>query len=215
MIKAKDWIDELQDNASPTDTAKLITKETGEDVKSTEKSNIGGGGGSALPWEISIPAGAVDYPDVDFAPWEKYSGSNIDIIVNWFDDTTEQFILFQFEVPSDAAVSGDVTFKLKVTMKSANTSKKVAVKFYYHWAADAEDIDVAQVSTNGLSPDMPVNDNALYNNELTFTKTLAELGVAPGDTGFMLMSRVITAVGGDQASGDMGYLDLKIYSDRA
>ena len=162
------------------------------------------GAGSTSDTKFDFPAGSWDYPSTNFAPWDTDAGSNGNIRRQLFDDTTEEFIEAQIELPS--SVSGTVTFDAYGYAVTATASKNIRFKIYHSAKADGENWDAAYATLS--SGDLACDGTQDQLDRFTWTDTVSGLGWSANEQVRIKLSRI--APGSDNLSGDYGLTHLRI-----
>ena len=156
--------------------------------------------------EINIPAGSWNYPTSNPAPLDRDTGTNGDILRHLFDDTTEQFLLYQFEFPDTLDTNGTVYFRVKGYAKTAD-GNEVQLCFYHSARAKGESWDNAYSSKK--SGDYVTDAQQDEFDEIDWNETVANLGWAAKDHIRIKLSRCAID-DGTKVSGDYGVCNLKI-----
>jgi hypothetical protein len=155
---------------------------------------------------VDIPAGAWDYPPANWAEWEKLAGANGDMIVDWFDDSTEEYIETQIQIPNNLDASGTIYIEVYGFAKVAD-GNEIQLRFSHSAKAKGEDWDTAYVNVE--SGDY-VTD--AQQDELDFVEwndTVANFGWAADDHIRIMLSR--SAIDdGTPVSGDWGATHCRI-----
>lgn len=166
------------------------------------------GGGSTEP-DPMFPAGSFDYPTSNPANLEQInSGSitNVRLLGQAFDDTTNETVTREFEVPSDIDTSGTVTFAIRGIAQTAATAN-VEFRFAHSVSNDNESSDVAY--TNEDSGAKAVDTTQDDNTYFTWTETVANLGWAASDMCKFQLTRLASG-GNDTLTDDFYVRMLKI-----
>lgn len=191
------------DNAVPTEKA----------VKTYVDTEVAGAGGSTESDPI-FEAGNFDYPTSDPAPLEVINSgtiTNVRLLGQAFDDTTNETITREFKVPSDIDTSGTVTFRLKGIAETA-ASANVEFRFAHSVSNSSESADVSY--TNEDSGAKAVDTTQDDNTYITWTETVANLGWASRDLCKFQLTR-LAAGGNDNLSDDFYVRSLEISIPRA
>lgn len=151
--------------------------------------------------EIVLDAAALQALETNFAPLEKLAGSNVNVYVRAFDDTTEEYANGKFQVPGDIDTAGTVTIRAYVMAKTAAASKNVALTFGHLALNDSEDFDPASPYTDEDSGDTAIDATQDDVTEISWTETVSNLGWAVNDMVYCRLSR--PAASADNLSGDM------------
>ena len=159
----------------------------------------GGGGGEQMiqfagqPLTTACPALEI------LGSTAKYEG--------WaFDDTTEEYLYDQFQVPNNLDTAGTVTFTAYVMAKTAAASKNVALTFGHRPLGDSEAVDGAY--TDEDTGDVAIDATQGDQTKITWTETVANLGWAAGDQLLCRLSRY--AAGANNLSGDMYLIGFSV-----
>lgn len=189
-----------------------ITVSKATDSAGTETLEISAtGGATASEPDPSYPAGRFDYPASNPAPLDTDSGSNGTIKRHLFDDTTPEYVIGQFVVPSDIDASGTVTFETYGYAVTAAASKNVEFTFDHCSKADGESWDAA--FTSEVSGDLACDATQDQLDRFTWTETVSNLGWSANDQCRFKLSR--TAPSTNNLSGDYGLTHFRILIPRA
>ncbi len=171
-------------------------------ASSPTKWGIFSGGINAL----SFPAGAWDYPPANPAPLDTDdAGGSGTIKRHLFDDTTEEFIVNQFVLPSTLN-SGTVTFEAYGYAVTAAASKNIKIEFNHSaktggetWSATYASITSGNLATDSTQDQL---------DRFTFTETIANLGWTANDQVRIKLSRIAPSV--NTLVGDWGLTHFRI-----
>jgi hypothetical protein len=145
-------------------------------------------------------AGNFDYPSSNAAPREVINSAtitNVKLYGQAFDDTTNETVEQQFEVPSDVG-TGNVTFYARGIAETAATAN-VEFDFAHSFANDDEDADVAYSNENsGPRAINTTQDDYTY---FSWSNSVAALGWSAGDSVKFQLTRLASG-GNDTLSGD-------------
>jgi len=155
--------------------------------------------------DISFPAGSWNYETANPAPLDTDVGSNGQMARQLFDDTTEEFIVQQFVLPS-VVDAGTVTFEAYGYSVAAATGKNIELKFYHSPKQQSESWDAAYSSKE--SGDLATNSTQDVLNKFTWTETIANLGWVANDQVRIKLSRIAPSV--NNLSGDWGLTHFRI-----
>lgn len=158
--------------------------------------------------ELFFGAAALQPLETNFAPLEKVSGSNVNLFMRAFDDTTEEYVNGKLQVPGDIDTSGTVTFRAYVVAKTAAASKNIALTFGHLALNDSEDYDPASPYTDEDSGDKAIDATQDNVTEVTWSETVTNLAWAANDTVLFRLSR--PAASANNLSGDMYLLGLAV-----
>ncbi|MFW9874250.1 MAG: hypothetical protein ACFFG0_14185 [Candidatus Thorarchaeota archaeon] len=157
-----------------------------------------------------FPAGSFKYPASNPAPLDTDTGANGRIKRQLFDDTTEEYILQDFIVPSDIT-SGTVTFE---TYGYAVTADGNEIQFTFHHSAktsnESWDAAYSEVDSGDKTTDSDQDDF----DHFTWTETVANLGWVANDNVRFMLSRCAVD-DGTTVSGDYGVVLFAIRIPRA
>ena len=167
-----------------------------------------GGGGTSPNYMLNIPAGGWDYTTTDFAPWDKVSGTNGDIYVNKFDDSTEEYVQTQFQLP--ATITGTAVVSIIGFAATAAASKKVKYTFR-HSAKASEDWDAAFTTTNVTVSLVTTQDQ--LDAHTAFSLSVSSLGWTANDHVRIRVSR--SSLTTSNLSGDYYQTGFRISVPRA
>ena len=156
--------------------------------------------------EIQYDATSVQAPPTDGAALDLLDGTNVDVYVRAFDDTTEEFVQGKFKVPSNIDLAGSVTFEALVTAKTAASGRFVKHRFSHVPVGNNEDFDISYSVKD--SADQAINSNQNTILAQTWTETVSNLGWVVSDEVFFKYSRIPTASNG--LVGDLLLLSLII-----
>jgi hypothetical protein len=169
-----------------------------------------GGGVTASEPDPTYAAGSFDFPASDPAPLDTDSGTGT-IKRHLFDDTTQEYVIGQFVVPSDIDASGTVTFEAYGYAVTAAASKNIELTFDHCSKADGETWDDS--FTSEVSGDLAVEATQDFLSRHTWTETVANLGWAANDQCRFKLSR--TAPSANNLSGDYGLTHFRVLIPRA
>lgn len=149
----------------------------------------------------------------NFGAIEKLAGTNVNVLVRSFDDTTEEYGNGKFQVPSDLDTDGTVTLRAYVAAATAAGSKNIGLTFGHLALNDSEDWDPASPytdeDTGAVAIDATQDDVTL----VTWTETVANLGWAAND---LVLFRVSRDTGvANNLTGDMYLFSFSIEIPRA
>lgn len=149
--------------------------------------------------ELQFVVASMHAVEANVAPLEKINGTNVDKYVCAFDDTTEEYRNYMFQVPTDVDTSGTVTLRAYVYAKTAAASKNVELRFGHVARNDSEAFDTAY--TNEDSGDKAIDATQGDLTEITWTETVSNLGWAASDQVYFRISRIDASA--NDLSGDM------------
>jgi len=172
-----------------------------------------GGGGSMPVAEIHFDVANLAVPETNFAPLEKLSGTNVNVFVRSFDDTTEEYVNGKLQVPTDLDTSGTVTFRAYVSAKTAAASRNIALTFGHRALNNSEDWDPASPYTEEDSGDTAIDATQDDVTEVTWTETVTNLGWAANDMVLWRLSRDPGAT--NDLVGDMYLFNFTVEIPRA
>ena len=158
----------------------------------------------------SWPAGKWDDPPADPAPLDTDTGANGTIKRHLFDDTTEEFVQAQIQLPFDLDPDGTVTFEAVGYAVTTVPSKNVQMKLYHSAKADGESWDAAYA--NKVSGDESLSATQDQLDIFTWAETVANLGWAASDSVRIMLSRIDASVG--DLVGDYGLVHFCIIVPR-
>lgn len=167
----------------------------------------GGGGGDTIKLYQFSSEGLSPLED-NFAPLVKLTGTNVNVFVRAFDDTTEEYLNGKMLLPSDIDTSGTVTFNAYVTAATAAASKNIGLTFGHLPAADSEDWDPASPYTDEDSGATAISATQDDVTLVTWTETISNLGWAADDLVLFRISRDVGVA--DNLSGDMYLFNLSV-----
>lgn len=147
-----------------------------------------------------FPAGSFDYPILNPAPLERDIGVNKNQYRHLLDDTTEEFVLSNFNIISNIDADAEVTFLAVGYSKTAAASKNIQLKFYHTHQNAGETWDAAY--STKLSTDKAVFAGQDFQDYLEWTETVANLGWASKDKIDFKLSRI--AADANNLVGDWG-----------
>ena len=171
------------------------------------------GGGSLEP-NPKWTAGNFYFPAVAPAELDTNSGLTNGILKrHLFDDTVNEHVLEQFNIPRDINPAGNVTFRLDGT---AFTAAAANVVFVFGHSVVSAGVDVDKAFTFESSDTKAVVNTQDALNQITWVKSVADLGWAGGDFGRMDLLRdpVGTYTGSDNLSGFFNVWSFEIDIDR-
>jgi hypothetical protein len=154
---------------------------------------------------VNIPAGAWDYDPTNYPDWEKLSGTNGEMIIDWFDDTTEQYLITTIQTPTNMT-SGTVYIDCYGFAKVAD-GNEVQYKLSHSAKTDGEVWDAAYASV--LSGDYVTNAVQDQLDYISWNGTVAALGWAANNEVRIMLSRT-AIVGGTPVTGDHGITFTRI-----
>lgn len=208
-----DEIDDLSEKVTLHNDDLFIIEdsENGNIKKKVKKSNVGGGGGG-FEYTVDILAGKWNYPISNPAPLEKDTGTNGTIYRQLFDDSTEEFVEFIIQIPTDIDASGTVTFEVYGYPVTWVTGKNIKLKLYHSAKADNESWDAAYSTKE--SGDLVLNTSGQdYIDLLSFSETVVNLGWTAGDQVRIKLSRIDASA--NDLAGDFGITHFRIRIPRA
>lgn len=168
---------------------------------------MSGGGAGGGNKEVSLPAGAAYLPDDTAnnkaATVQVKTSSAGTPKPRWyealFDDTTEEWIYFQFRMPSNYV--GSPTVEVHFKMASATSGNVVfGARIMATTPGDSQDVDADSFASDNLSSATAVAGTAGYEKVCTITLTNND-GLAAGDEVILAIHRA-PGDAGDTASGD-------------
>ena len=178
--------------------------------------DTGGGGGSMPVKEVYFSAAGLSplEPGDSIAPLVKDEGTNVDIFVRAFDDTTDECAGGTFAVPTDVDTSGTVTFRVRWYSATATTGDAM-LDFRWHEVGDNEDWDAA-VTTEEAGAITTAGTVDLITLD-TWTETVSTLGWAANDVVDFMICRDANSsgTGSDTLVGDLLLRDLGIEIPRS
>lgn len=152
-------------------------------------------------------------PGDAIAPLVLVQGTNADILVRAFDDTTAEGCGGTFQVPSDVQAGSTITFRLKAYAATAPAGAKGVVFAFKYIAVDDAEVWDAALSTE-TSGALTISTTTKQVEELTWTETLANLGWAALDTIIFHLYRQ-PADAADDLVGDAYLIDFSVEIPRA
>jgi len=158
--------------------------------------------------EIFFDASDFNAIETNFAPLSTLAGTNVNMQVRLFDDTTEEYVNQKFQVPGDINTSGTVTFRSYVTAATAAASKNIGLTFGHLALNDSEDWDPASPYTEEDSGATAIDATQDDVTEVIWTETVSNLGWAANDVVLFRVSRD-TGVANDLV-GDLRLLSFCI-----
>lgn len=161
---------------------------------------------SISPIRIQFSAEAIQATLEDGASLSVLDGTNVDLTVRVFDDTTEEFVRGGLKLPDNLSSSDDVTFTAIVMAKTAAASKNVQHRFGHVALKDSESLDSAytDVDSGDKVIDATQGDISIH----TWTESVSNLGWEAEDFILFRYSRI--APSADNLSGDMYLVYLTI-----
>ncbi len=184
--------------------AKSVGTGTAVWTRLAEFSDISAGGKPNL--EVEKNAGQFRLPVANPAPLISRTCTNVIYDEHLFDKTTEEFVLSQFQVPSDIG-TGNVTFTAVGSSVTAD-GNEIQLDFYHAAVANTEDVDSATF-TEEKSGDFTCSSTQNADDIISWTETVANLGWAANDIVYFKLSRC-AIVGGTTVNGDWGLQNFKI-----
>jgi hypothetical protein len=169
------------------------------------------GGGGGFQSELNFPVAGLMATEANFAPIEHINGTNADILVRAFDDTTEEFANGYFITPNDINTAGTITFRAYVRAKTAAASKNVELNFGHIPLNDSEAEDAAYTDVN--SGDKAIDATQGDITEITWTATASTLGWAANDMIMFRISRIDASA--NDLTGDMYWHIFRIEIPRS
>ena len=155
---------------------------------------------------ITIVAGEWNYPSTDPAPLDTDTGGNGSLLRQLFDDSTEEYVLQQRQVPSSLDESGTVLFEL-YGYASTVDGAEVQFRFSHSAKAKGEDWDAAYADVQ--SGDYVTDAQQDELDFIEWSASVAALGWAASDHLRIMLSR--SAVdSGSTVSGDYGVAHFRI-----
>lgn len=172
-----------------------------------DKEYVSAGDGAWEGWlSINIPSGSWNYPASNPAPLDTDTGVNGRIKRQRFDDTTEEFVLQQIQVPKSIDTTRNVYF---IALGYAVTAdgNEIQLRFSHDEADVDETWDGAFITED--SGDYSTNANQDFLDEIIWHETWENLGWAAEDHLRIKVSRIAIDDGID-LSGDWGLTHFKI-----
>jgi len=168
---------------------------------------------SLSPKEYWFAAESLQPLETNSGAIKKLAGSNVNVFVRAFNDTTEQYANGKLQVPGDVDTAGTVTFRSYVSAAIAVASKNIGLTFGHLALNDSEDWDpvtpYTEVDSGAIAIDATQDDVT----EVTWTETISNLGWAANDLVLFRISRD-TGVALD-LTGDMYMFSLAIEIPRS
>ena len=137
---------------------------------------------------------------------DTQSGTNFDYLVLEYDPTTSEEAIWQYQLPTDADATQDITVLIRFLTPSGSAGG-VCFSGQFLGRANTETYDVALGTTiTGCNTSL---DTAGDINQITLTFTSAQHGLAAGDSVVFKLARA-TANGSDTHGGDANYIDSRV-----
>lgn len=163
--------------------------------------------------EYSFPAEGLGAVEDNFAPIIRVAGTNVNMFVRAFDDTTEEYANGKFLVPSEVDTSGTVTFRAYVTAATAAASKNIGLTFGHLALNGGEDWDPASPYTEEDTGAVAISATQDALTEVTWTETISNLGWAASDVILFRLSRDTGVT--DDLTGDLYLLSFSVEIPRS
>lgn len=214
MIKYHDGVEELTVLALPTANLATINghvvayNATNNELEMVAQS---GGGGSMPTKEFVFDAANLQMVEDNSAPLAELAGTNVDVLVRAFDDTTEEYANGKIHIPGDVDTSGTVTFRAYVMAATAAASRNIALTLGHLALNNSEAHDAAY--TDEDSGDVSIDATQGDVTEVTWTETITNLSWAANDLVLFRISRPSASV--NDLVGDMYLFSLSIEIPRA
>lgn len=158
---------------------------------------------------IDIQSGAWIEDPTNAPEHEDVEGSNTVMSFDWFDLSTEEFLLAQVKMPPDLDPNGTVYLEVEGRAKTAAASKAVQLCFYHKAVSPGEDPDggayTAKKSGNFV-PDSTQNELDL----VEWDETIDNLGWTANELVLIRLSRCDIEAGPDALIGDYGTAHLRL-----
>jgi hypothetical protein len=165
------------------------------------------------PKEYWFAAESMQPLETNFAPLTKLEGTNVNVFVRSFDDTTEEYVNGKIQVPGDVDTSGTVTFRAYVSAATAAASKNIGLTFGHLALNDSEDWDPVSPYTEEDSGATAIDATQDDVTEVTWTESITNLGWAANDLVLFRLSRDTGVT--DDLTGDLYLFSLAIEIPRA
>jgi hypothetical protein len=169
-------------------------------------------GGSKPPMNIDYPAGSFDYPVSPLteavAPLNTDAGTNVAIKAHLFDDSSDEAVVGQFQVPSDVNTSGTVTFEAYTYSSAASPSGDAVLAFSQVCKGDNEVWDAAYTTTETSAKHAFAAQDQL--ELITWTETVSNLTWAASDFVNFKLFRDVSAEAGTPLSGDLSLVHFRV-----
>jgi hypothetical protein len=182
---------------------------------------LGGGSDTNAVREIVYSASsfdAIQHAADSIAPLLKDEGTNADVMVRAFDDTTDEAVGGNFVVPSDIDTSATVTFRLLFYAASA-AANDACWDFSHKAITGSNNESWDQSMTIEPSGDCTADANQDETTVCTWTETVTNLGWAASETVFFELSRDADSSGGsctsDNLSGDANLITFAVEVPRS
>jgi hypothetical protein len=163
------------------------------------------------PFTIDLQAGTwIAHPNT--APeHEELVGASGIVSVDWFDDTTEEFLLAQIQMPTNIAVSGNVEFEAVGFAKAAD-GNRVALKLYH--SPGSLDNSWDQAFGSAVSDDYVTSSTQDDYDYITWSEGISTLAWGTDNLVRLKMSRTVIS-SGSPVVGDYGVNHLRIKIPRS
>jgi len=173
----------------------------------------GGSSSGSTRKEYSFPAESLAALETNFAPVLRVAGTNVNMFVRAYDDTTEEYANGKLFVPGEVNTSGTVTFRAYVTAATAAASKNIGLTFGHLALNGGEDWDPSSPYTEEDTGAVAINATQDNITEVTWTETMSNLGWAANDVVLFRLSRDVGVA--DNLSGDMYLLSFAVELPRS
>ena len=192
----------------PTSTDTLMGKATTDVMTGkTLKGNSTGNSVIADPSIAVLTAGGATLQATNSPPKTTIDGTNMDYITLDFDTTTDETVIWNFEIPNDADTSANISAEIRYLKSSAGTGDGVCWSGAFLGRIAGETVDNS-FGTAVLTCDTTINTaGQLDSHKLSFTTS--QHGLSAGDVVFFKLFRDADN-GSDGLTIDIRLVDVKI-----
>ncbi len=182
----------------------LLTGSSGQVLKST--------GTTSPTWQALPPQIVFNKPsdfdalETNFAPLTQINGSNVKTFVRAFDQTTVEYVNFDFQAPSDLNTGGTITFRVFMYAQTAVASRFVKLSFEHSAVSDSDPFDTAYTAVN--SADIAIDATQGDITIATWTVSVSTAAWAANDYIFARLSRIAPA--GTNLASDLYVLGFTV-----
>jgi hypothetical protein len=164
---------------------------------------------SKPPMNVDFPAGSFDYPVSPLseapAPLNTDTGTNVAIKAQLFDDSSDEAVVGQFQVPSDVNTSGTVTFEAYGYSSAASPDGTVEMAISQVPKNNDEVWDAAYTTTENA--DAVTFDTQDELKLMSWTETVSTLTWAASD---FVQFKLFRDVSEDTLTGDYSLVHFRI-----
>ncbi len=160
--------------------------------------------GVAEPKQVVLTAGGGQLQIANTCAKNTIDGTNMDYVVCDFDTTTSEAILFNFQLPSNADDTANITVDVRFQVNAGTAGVCFDASFLDLTAGDT--VDGSFTAVQGAC-DSTTGTNIVETASITFTS--AQHSIDAGDTAYILIERDV-ADGTDTNANDARLIDIVV-----